>query len=161
MNIREQWQNLSLREKQTVFAGSVAIAIFLFSELIWSPLANQVTSLRSQVTSNQKLLSWMKTADARLAALSDSTEKKSAQSASLLSIMQTQIKTSPFASHATQLRQVESNTVQLNLNKVGFDALTTWLTTLWKDSGVLVGQITVTPTGAVGEVNVELVLKSG
>ncbi len=157
---REQWQRLSLREKQAALIGGIAIGIFLLYEIIWAPLANSVDQLHNRVAQNRELLSWMQETDTQMHALSQTTTKKSMQeNASLLSTMQSDIKKTTFASHVSQLRQAENNTVQMNLQKVSFDEFIRWLIGLGSESGLVVTQVSVLPTGVLGEVNVNLVVE--
>src|SRR3989338_4707435 len=159
-NFQEWWDNLSLREKQTMSLGSVVVILLLVYEIIWSPFTNKVTHLREQVRHNQELLIWMRQTDQQLQQLATTSKAKPVQlTGSLLSTVQEQMKKNPLAQHATQLRQTENDSVQLNLQKVSFDQLIVFLTTLWNQYHIIVTQLTVIPTATSGEVTADLVIK--
>jgi general secretion pathway protein M len=128
--MKQWWQNLSRQEKQTVSAGSILVAIFIIYTCIWYPLDHKVTTMRTQITQNQKLLAWMKAADAQLENVQHQAQITSSghSSASLLSLAQSQIKQSTLATQNYQLRQTENDAVQLSFKQVDFDNLVTWLT---------------------------------
>lgn len=158
--MKDRWQNLSLRDKQMLVVGGIAVILFLLYEIIWSPLSNANNSLRSRIQQSQDTLRSMKNADQLIEhLLKQSKEKRTETTQSILGAMQTEINHSPFASHVTQLRQAENDSVQFNLSKVDFDQLLVFLTSVWKKYGFIVSQITVMPTGTPGEVTVDIVMK--
>lgn len=156
--MKDWWLNLALREKQTVSIGILFVTLFLFYELIWSPISNEATSLRSKVQQNSALLMWMKQTDSRIQSLGK-TQTNSTES-SLLSTVQTQMNNSPLGKHVSQLRQSESNSVQLTLSAVSFDQMITWLTQVAKTDGIIVAQISVRPSGTTGIVTIDATLTS-
>lgn len=159
LKIKERWMSLSLREKRTVAAGIAAAIIFLCYLLIWSPVANKVEALRTQIQQDGKLLSWMQSANNRIKSLQQSMQPSTTSAKSILSIIQNEIKSSDFAKNLTTLRQVDAHSVQLNLQNVPFDNFITWLMQLSKNRGLQVTQMAVTPTSTQGIVVVEVILK--
>lgn len=155
--MRDWWLNLSLRERQTLSVGGVFIVLFLLYEIIWSPLSDSVSALRTRVQQNGVLLAWMEQADQHMHALTKISTTPS--TASILSLVQTELKKSPFAQHVGQLRQGENNTVQMTLQKVNFDQLITWLTMLWKTNGLIATQVSIMPSAGAGIVSAEVILK--
>src|SRR3990167_3045595 len=159
--MKEWWMNLSLREKQTISMGGFIIILFLLYEIIYSPFTHKIARLRQEVQHNHELLNFMKNTDQQLRTLTKtSQENQSRLQGSLLSAMQNEISQSPFARQVTTLHQAENNSVQLNLQKISFDQLITWLTTLSKQYGFIVSQITITPIKKPGEVHANMVIKS-
>src|SRR5580692_12331948 len=97
----KQWcQELSLREKQSTSMGGIAIAVFIIYSWIWSPLDHKITSMRTQIEQNQKLLAWMQAADKQLENSKNKIQSTSSahSSKSLLSLVQQQIKQSTLSS---------------------------------------------------------------
>lgn len=159
--MKEWWLNLSLREKQTVSIGAIALLILLIYAFIWSPLDGNVSAMRKQIQRNEELLAWMQATDKQIQALENHTQKSTSHSSgSLLSMVQNQINESPLATQLSQLRQSESDSVQLSFKQVDFDKLITWLTESLHSGGIVVSQITVTPSESPGIVSAELILKS-
>jgi type II secretory pathway component PulM len=154
--MKEWWINLGLREKQTLSVGGLFLILLLLYEIIWAPISNHNDNLRSEIARNQKLLIWMQEANQRAETMQKMLQSTSSAktSAALLNLLQKQIKTSPFENNLLQMTQAENNAVQLSFQKVNFDALIKWLTVLWKNQGLTVKQITVTPNGPLGVVDV-------
>jgi type II secretory pathway component PulM len=158
--MKDWWLNLSLRDKQMVCVGSIVVILFLIYEIIWSPLVTANNNLRSRIQQGQDTLRSMKNADQLIEHLQKETEeKRTGVTESILGVMQTEINHSQFASHVTQLREADNDSVQFNLRKVDFDQLLVFLTSVWKKYGFIVSQITVMPTGTPGEVTVDVVMK--
>lgn len=160
--MKQWWLALSRQEKQSVSAGSIAVAIFIIYAWIWSPLDHKITSMRTQIEQNQKLLVWMQAADSQLEKSANQIQSASSThaSASLLTVAQHQIKQSALANQSYQLRQAESDSVQLSFKQVDFDKLITWLTDSWHQQGLIVTQLTVAPSETPGIVSAELLLTS-
>jgi type II secretory pathway component PulM len=159
--MKEWWNNLSLREKQTLSLGGFFVVLFLIYALLWSPLNSKVNSLREQIVKDQKLLAWMQETNQHILTLEKSfkTGKQDSSGVSLLSIMQKQINKTQFVSSLGQLRQADNDSVQLNFTNVDFDKLVTWLTELSQEEGVVIAQMSVAAGATPGVVSVDLVLK--
>jgi type II secretory pathway component PulM len=160
--MKQWWQELSLREKQSVSVGSIAIAIFIIYSWIWSPLDHKITAMRTQIEQNQKLLAWMEAADKQLANSAKQIQSASTTSTSksLLSVAQNQIKQSSLSNQSYRLRQAESDSVQLSFKQVDFDKLITWLSDASRQQNLMVSQLTVAPSDTPGIVSAELQLTS-
>lgn len=158
--MKEWWQNLALREKQILALGGFVVALFVLYEIIWSPFTNKIDNMRASVADNQKLLAWMQNADEIMQSLTKSAKTKSQQTGSLLGLMQSEINKSPLGRHVTQLRQSENDSVQMNLQKVNFDQMISFITDLSNRYGLVTSQITVTPTQTPGEVMADVIIKN-
>lgn len=158
--MKEWWINLSLREKQTVCLGSIAVFILLIYSLCWSPLNNKVTTMRSQIQRNAQLLAWIQAADKQIKLAEKTLQKPADSSTSLLSTAQQLINDSALSSQLTQLRQMDTDSVQLSFKEVDFDKLITWLTQANKTDRLVVSQLAVAPGHSPGIVSAELILKS-
>ncbi len=158
--MKEWWINLGLREKQWLTLGGIFIIFFLFYEIFWSPISSHNDTLRTEIDSNQKLLTWMQQADQHIHAIQDLLQKShtTKSSAALLSLLQKEINQSPFVNQLGQLSQVENNAVQVTFQKVNFDQFIKWLTALWKKESINVSKISITPSGGMGVVDVTVVV---
>lgn len=160
--MKDQWNNLALREKQMVSAGALVISALIIYVLLWVPLNGKINDMRNQIRHNQDLLAWMIDADKRIQAAEKTTAPNPAihNTGSLSSIVQKQINGTPLVSSLNQLHQVENDSVQLSFQKVDFDQLMQWLTQMTEQTGLLITQMSVTPSATPGIVAVELVIKS-
>lgn len=161
--MREWWNNLVLREKQTLALGAFFVVLALIYLLLWAPLNDRAAMLRNQIRQHQTLLVWMEDADKRIQALEkNSQQKPNANSgASLLSIVQKQINGTPFVSALNQLHQVENDSIELTFQQVDFDKLMVWMIELTKREGLVITQMNVTPGATAGMAAVTVVLKAG
>lgn len=158
--MKEWWNNLGLREKQYVTGGIIFLTLFLLYEILWAPFSSVNDSLRSEIHHNQKLLSWMQEANQHIQLTESMSQNNtsSRSSAALLSLLQKEINQSTFANNVQQISQSENNSVQITFLKVNFDSLIKWLTQLWQKHNLSVHQINATPNGALGIVDVTVVL---
>ncbi|HSW70253.1 MAG TPA: type II secretion system protein GspM [Gammaproteobacteria bacterium] len=158
--MKDWWLNLALREKQIIAAGSVLVILFLIYEIIWSPLANANDNLRTRIQHNYAALSFLKNTNQHIQELlKTSQEIKNQSPESFLGTLQAEINKSEFAQAVTALRQGENDSMQFILNRVNFDRLVVFLTSLWKQYHFIVADITVTPTGTPGEVTANVTVK--
>lgn len=155
------WLSLAPREKQTVSIGAALVGIFILYEITWAPLSHKVDSLRHQIYTDQKLLTWMQASDQRIQALGQQSthQTQSRTTASLLNLIQTQINKTSMASSIAQLQQAENDTVELHLQKVSFDNLIAWLTIMTQEQQLSIVQATITPNSGTGIIDANLRLK--
>ena len=161
--MKERWNNLTLREKQTVVLGALVVGILIIYLALLSPLNNKVNNMREQIRHDQELLGWMQQTDKQIQALAKTSQPAPTAHAtgSLLSIVQKQINRTPLVSSLKQLHQGENDSVQMSFQQVDFDQLMAWLIQLSQQQGLIVSQMSVTPSTSPGIVATDLVLKSG
>ncbi len=157
--MKEWWLNLSLKEKQTVLAGSVLVGIFLIYAVIWSPITNAVASLRDNIHNNQVLLSWMQETDKRIQSLEKNQQHTTVHSTvSLLSHIQTELDKTDFAKNAAPLQEAENDSIQLHLKNVNFDHLIQWLTKVSQQQDLIITEMSVKSdeTSAIVDADIKL-----
>ncbi len=155
--IKEKWASLALREQQFVLVGGICAAIFIGYLLIWAPLADKIISLRSSIIHNQNLLVWMQDSDAKIQFLEKTIKQQNTQGmGSLLGVVQNQLNQNPVGKFVTELHQADNNTVQIHFQKIDFDKLMAWVVQLWEQHGLLITDMSVSPSGTLGIVSVEL-----
>lgn len=160
--MKEWWINLPLREKRMLVLGGLIVILFILYEMIWSQLSDANDNLRLRIGHGENTLLSMQQTDELIQHLQKMSQQKKQQATqSILGTVQDEVNGSPFSYHVNQLRQAENQSVQMSLNKVDFDGLLVFLMKLWKNHTIIVSQITVTPTGASGEVNADVTLASG
>lgn len=160
--MKERWNNLALREKQTLVLGAFVLGIFFIYFGLWSPLNDKVNNMRAQIHRNQSLLVWMQNANTQIAALEKAPKPTAAahMTGSLLSIIQREINRTPLVTALKQLHQTENDSVQMSFQQVDFDDLVAWLIQLSKEAGLTVTQMSVTPGATPGIVAADLVVKN-
>src|SRR5690349_11539379 len=104
VKIKEWWNGLATREKQTVSIGLGLITLFIIYQWIWTPYLNHIADMRKQMVTQQKTLQWMKAADKEIQkVVSPSNGKnKTVTPIVMLSILQKQIKKAGFEEYLTQ-----------------------------------------------------------
>jgi general secretion pathway protein M len=159
--MKDWWQNLALREKQVLSAGTLAVIFFFLYLMVWSPLTEKVNLLRRNMQSNAELLAWMESVDRQISTLSSNAKNKPISTASILSILQKELGSSPLAAHVTQLHQAENDSVQFNLQTADFDRFIEILTELSRKYGLILSHFSAVPLGTPGEVNASVTIKAG
>lgn len=158
--MRDRFNNLNLREKQIISLGLFILIIALIYFLLWSPLDSAVTALRTQIRSDQGLLTWMQNADQQIRSLEKiETVAPSSSQRSLLGILQNAINETPLAKNVKQLHQMDVDSVQMVFENVNFDELMTWLIHMTKQENLMITQMIITPMNRSGLVHADLILK--
>lgn len=154
--MKDWWMNLSLRDKQIYSSLSVVIFLSLIYMLVWSPLEESADHLRQSVKSNITLLRWMEGTDAKIRALQKQAQPVKSDSASLLSLTQSDLNQQSFARNILQIEQSEGQSVQVRFQNVNFDDLLKWLVKFTQAHSVLISAFTATSTSTPGIVDAEL-----
>jgi len=159
VKLKEWWNPLAEREKRALMIGGIALGVFLFYALIWSPYLNRIADLRAHLPAQQKTLHWMQTADKEIRQLeSEHTPKTAALSpVELLAYLQKQLTTAGL--DASQLKQISNDAVQMQLQKVDFDRLIGFLIKVAQEQSVSITQMSVMADGSQGLVNAGITLK--
>lgn len=148
--------NLSLREKQIVFFGGILLSILLTYSLIFAPLKNNVSLLRTKVLNDTKLLAWMQTTNAKIKNLSRSSQPSHALSTSLLTALQENLQNTSFAKNVLQLQQAENDLVEVKLQNIPFDDFSKWLIQFTQENQLQVAEFVATPAKEPGMVSIEV-----
>jgi|GEM_PF-2039228 len=156
------WQQLALREKRALILGGIAISIFIIYQAMWSPLLEQVNLLRKQFKQDQLTLVWMQAADVAMQKMNkQNTDKSTLTPIALLSELQKQIEQAGMQQNVKQLKQTNNEAVELQLQKVEFDAVMQMLLSVMTQYQVVITQMSAAAEGKTrGVVNVEIRLTS-
>lgn len=125
--VEGRWQQLNLRERKIALIGGVIFALFLFYVIIYHPMSESVTQYQQQVKNNTELLSWMQRARSQLKLAAATTSDKTPTTGSVLSIAERSIKENKLTQIATEIKQIQSNQVQIHFDRVSFNQLLPWL----------------------------------
>jgi general secretion pathway protein M len=159
--MKEWWDNLQTREQNYVLIAGVALILFLFYTLAWSPLAEARDIKRMHVENNQELLSWMKTKSTEIKQLKLTNPNllKSDSKRSLLAIVDSLANRLGLRAAIKQIQPDGPHAATVYMDEIDFDALATMLGQLDKNSNVKVHQANITRLDKPGLVKARLVLK--
>jgi type II secretory pathway component PulM len=159
--VKVKWEQLAPREKQAVAIGGVFVAIFIAYAGIWAPLLNHVDNLREQITTDQKKLVWMQSADHELSKLEKqvTTGHSGVTPVVLLSQLQQQVHTDDLDKYMKALKQVSNHAIQMEFQQVEFDKLIPMLARVTRQHHIVISQLAVTADRTPGIVNATIVIK--
>lgn len=156
-NIKIWWENLSARERWIVAGGGGLLMLVLLYLYAWQPFTDAVDNVRNQVKTDQALSQWLTPAVKKIQNLKSQgapAQRQKSQSL-LVTVNQTTTK-AEISSFVTNIQQVNGNQVSVSFNEVPFDYLIKWLDLLWKQYGIKLAQLTLTPVSDKGLVKVSL-----
>ncbi|PHQ81605.1 MAG: hypothetical protein COB66_01735 [Coxiella sp. (in: Bacteria)] len=157
--LKDWWHEREQREQYILIGGGIIAAILLVYMLIWRPLSIHIADQQQNVTQNQALLTWMTTADTRLAQLKAMgyIKKTNASQAMLVTIEQSLVssKLSPYVSNT---QQQNTQQIQLTLKQVPFDKFIDWAEALWKSDNIVVKTAAIKKGAVTGTADVTLTL---
>lgn len=152
--IKQYWQQRNRREKQLLLAAIGVLAVVLYYFLVWLPLENKLDALRTNLQSEQTLLTWMQqmaplVKSSRLRTVSDKRE--------LFSIVETNFKTKPVKEKLSFARLGE-NRVSISFKDVTFNDLLKELVFMKRQFDVQISELQVNRMATEGMVEGRVVL---
>lgn len=151
--VKAWWISLTERDQYVLSIGGVILAIYLFYQLIISPL-NTATVIKSRLYIDKKeTLFWME--QQRIPS-----SQKMKLEGNLLSIFSTQLKKSSFAQFPFQLQQAGESRVQLTFNEVPYSDFLIWLKLLNEEYPMAITEFNVEKTKTPGVVKLKLIAES-
>lgn len=161
LKMKDWWRSLALREKRIVTLGMIFISFFILYVSIWSPLLNQLSAMRAKIKTQEKTLAFLQMADREIANIKNegSSQQKTLSPVSLLSTLQKQIRSAHLDQSLIQMKQASQNTVELQFEKVEFDAFLKMLLSIIQEERVSVSQLSVTASATPGIVTASVVFK--
>ena len=159
--MKDWWNNLHSREQNYVLIAGVALFLFLFYTLAWSPLTDARDTKRMHVENNQQLLSWMKSKSAEIKQLKLTNPNllKSDSKRSLLAIVDSLANRLGLRSSIKQIQPDGPHAATVYMDEIYFDSLVTLLGQLDKNSNVKVREANITKLDKPGLVKARLILK--
>jgi type II secretory pathway component PulM len=165
MNIKETWQQikvwwdqLAVREKRAIVIGGSLLGIFILYKGIWMPSLQHLDNMRQSITSGQKTLAFMQSADQLMQVNAEHSKQKPVSLVVFLSQMQKQIKLAGLEPYLVQLKQAAEESVEMHFQKVEFDRLVTFLIATTKEYPVTILQLSVIALDTQGYVNADILL---
>jgi type II secretory pathway component PulM len=155
--LRRWFAARSPEEQRTLrLGGSVALLVVLLGVLV--PLHRSVSAASARVATLRGDLVWLRSMGPQLAATAgmpaDSHE-------SLVVVVDRAARAAGIASALSSSQPAANGGLEVRLDRVSFDALTTWLGQLVQRYGVQIESATIESAGAPGLVRASLVLRRG
>lgn len=159
--MKDWWNNLQSREQNFVLAATIVVAIFLFYSIAWSPLNKARDDKKMQVENNQQLLSWMrnKSTEIKQLKLTNPNLLRSDSKRSLLAIVDSLANRLGLRSAIKQIQPDGPHGATVWIDEIDFDALSTMLGQLDKNSNVNVSEANITKLEKSGLVKARILLK--
>jgi general secretion pathway protein M len=159
MNLQQYWHQLQPREQRIVLGGSIATAILLLYALVFQPLMNHVAEQKQTLTQQAALSTWMQPRIQDIVRLRQQVGTRTlATPETLLTTVDSAVKSSNIAKSVTALSQNAPQRVTLHANSVPFDNLIDWLGDTTKNYGLRIQHFSVTPSGHNGLVHADIEL---
>lgn len=155
------WQAQSERDRRTLAAGAVVVALLLGWALIWHPLALRRSSLEQEVASRRDDLVFVQRGAAQ-AALQHGIGQRARGDRAGKSLLALADATAREAGLGAAIRHVEpagARSVKVGFEAVDFDALAAWLETLSGGYGVETTELSADRADGVGLVNARVTLQ--
>lgn len=158
MNIQEKWLQLSQRERKVALIAMTILALLIYFFVIFVPLSASIEDSQQRFKANTELLGWMQQAQSQLRTNRTSSEVTKESPASLLTIIDQSIKGSPIETISPDIKQVQTNQVQITLTAIQFDQLLNWLEKLSKQYHLTIVKITLKRAAEEGIVSSSITL---
>lgn len=155
--IKTQLDKLNDRERKMVYAGVIALLVFLPYQLIWSPLMNAVDEKREQVAKQQADLVWMQSKVAEIRNLARSASKPQGSEQSIYGIVERTAR-QQFKGDI-RVQQEGKEGVRVQIKNTSFDDLMVWLDTLGYQHQVYVKDFKVENEKEAGRVSASVLLE--
>jgi general secretion pathway protein M len=153
-NLKQQFANMSVRERRMVIVGALAVVLVLVIVVIL-PLESGVSRAHQRVGQKQADLAWMRSVAPEIARAGPA-RRPSAES--LLVVVDRSARESNLGTSLAGSGASGAGGLQVRFEKAPFDTLVAWLARLSQQNGVRVDSATIDSTGQPGLVNAAVVL---
>lgn len=153
------WRGLAPRERVLVAGGGALAIVLLCYGLLWAPLRNELTLLRTEVPKKYEELQWMRSQTARLKVLRSATPAAT-QSGSLLSFVEQSAQAYNISQFIRRNDLQGANDVQVAIDGAQFNSVVEWLANLQKQGGVRIETASLEPQPTSGIVNARFLLRA-
>lgn len=160
--IKQYWQQLAARERIMLGIAGIVVGIMFLYLVILEPIMNDAKRLQTQLSEQQRLLSWMEDAAREAKSLSARGGKKiqvGAGGQSLLGIIDRTAKAGNLGDAMKRVEPDGSSSVRVWLERASFDDTVRWLEKLERDYSLDIDSVVIDKEDSPGRVNVRLVFK--
>lgn len=161
--MNDWWQNRQPRERQTLIAGAIILAVMFYYFLIWQPAQQGVASKQERLSQLREDATWMEQAAERYQELSEGQANTATASTdeALYALADRTAREAGLGDAIQGITPEAEDRVRVNLRGTGFDGLIPWLGRLRKEFGVRTASASVERAEKPGQVHAQLVLQRG
>ncbi len=152
----EQFKSLDKREQQALLVGGISIICFIVIQFIFFPFFNHLHQLKKQIAYEQDLLTFMQQAQKEW---KPQIKKNKLDPGQLISGVNNALK-SHFTDAGYQLKQSESDHINLSFPSVPYVQLIEWMTNFWSQYQVTLVKFDLSPLPTQGLVKVTLSIQT-
>ena len=155
----QQWFNNLQRSEQMILAiGAAVVALYIVFVLLVRPMSAKVDSLQSQNLVAAESLQNVESMAAQYRRLEKTSGGKRRGGANLTRLIDSTVKANQL--QMSRFQPSSSGDVQVRFENAAFNNVLAWLNQLENNHGVVVKDLSITPTGASGYVNVSVRLRN-
>jgi len=157
---RNWFTGLEMRERMALLLGAAVLLLSMFYIAVIEPFANAKLALAERVMRKQETVAWMREAAAEAQNLQGALPKAQANTASLLTTVDSTAKAAGLGNAVRNLQQDDNGAVvRVRLEGAAFDDVVSWLNALQRQYGVTATQLTVDRADTAGTINATLGLE--
>jgi type II secretory pathway component PulM len=152
------FSSLSNRDRLFVVVGGIFVALMLFYFFFWSPLSARNEELVSDNAQSRELIDWMKKAKVQLIQYHQQQKNKATSNVSLLSAIEQSVKRNRLDTLASDIKQVDKNSVSVSFAEVSYLAVMKWIEDVQTTALTKIDKVSIQKTPKPGLVHVEITL---
>ena len=157
--IKQWYSNLARKEQQLIALLGAVFVVFIFAKLIWQPISDSRDRLRIQNEQAQRELVSVRALASEYKTLKQSGARSGGSGGNLNQLLNSSVKRHQLS--LKRLQPSSSGDVQLRFENAVFNRLVAWLNELEVANGVVVKDISISPAGTAGLVNVSVRVRNG
>ena len=159
--MKDWWDKLQPREQNLLLIAGLAVIIFLFYTLAWSPLIQASDHKRMQFENNQQLLLWMvaRSAQIKQLKLTHPGSSNADNRRSLLAIIDSMANRSGLRNSIKQIQPEGADLATIWIEEINFDAFAKMLGQLDKNHNVKVKEAHIIKLDKPGLVRARIALQ--
>ena len=160
--MKEQWQQLSLREKRLVIITAIVVAVTLVYFMIWEPIQDGIQTSRVRVNAQTNTLQLIREQAAEAKQLRATKSRAGADAkggGSLLVIIERTAQQKNLKSSLQKVQPEGQDGVRVWVENATFDQLIDWLALLENKNTIYVSEIIIERQKEPGRINSRILLR--
>lgn len=152
-------EKLSERDRLALIIGGIIGGFLLYYFLILSPLQDKNDKLAESNAQTRELVDWMRKAKPQLIHLREQTKNKASTNVSLLSAIEQSVKRNRLDAAAGDIKQLETNRVQVSFAQVEFVAFMRWIEDVQSTTACKIEKVSIQKTDKSGVVHIDITVE--
>ena len=158
--MKEQWQQLSLREKRLVIITAIVVVVILMYFMIWEPLRDGIETSRVRVKAQTNTLQQIRAQAAEAKQLRALKSRGGTRGGgSLLVIIERTAQQKNLKSNLQKVQPEGQDGVRVWVENAAFDQLIDWLALLENKNTIYVSEIIIERQKEPGRINSRILLR--